>query len=196
MESPAFPDKARLRKDILSRRDSLTRDSKEAKDSLIRERITGLPEFTSARSVLLYASFRSEADTIGLIRYCLQNNKVTVLPKVNNGELLLYRINKMDELLPGNWGIPEPFVPEDRRVDVRDVDLVIVPGSAFDEQGNRLGYGKGFYDKLLKSKRSPAIALSYEDQIVPALPAESHDVRMDKIVTDKRIIDCNEQQED
>ena len=87
-------------------------------------------------------------------------------------------------------------------MNIEDIDLAIVPGIAFDEQCNRLGYGKGFYDKLfnklakrLNSQRSAVsgriIALAYEEQIVESIPADSHDIKMDKIITDKRIIDCH-----
>ena len=187
-------DKAAIRREALSRRDSIGHDLKKAKDERIMGRVLGLPEFEAARTVLLYVSFKSEVDTIPLIRHCLENGKRVVLPKVDReeNELLLFEIKNMEELAPGCFGIPEPSVGRDRKAEVHDMDLVIVPGVAFDERRNRLGYGKGFYDNLLKSKRSPAIALSYEDQIVPALPAESHDVRMDKVVTDKRIINCHE----
>ena len=186
-------DKSSIRKGILSRRDSIDPDLKQAKDKSISERLTGLPEFASARTVLLFASFGSEVDTISLIERCFKDNKSIVLPKTNKeeGELLLYMINNIGELVPGYRGIPEPSVFEGRSMDVRNVDLVIVPGVAFDEQCNRLGYGKGYYDKLLKHRISPAIALSYEEQIVASLPAEPHDIKMDKIITDKRILNCN-----
>ncbi|MGD2080788.1 MAG: 5-formyltetrahydrofolate cyclo-ligase, partial [Nitrospirota bacterium] len=85
---------------------------------------------------------------------------------------------------------------------IGDVDLVVVPGAAFDEKGNRLGYGKGYYDKLLSSEdaRPSLVALAYEEQMVEAIPAEAHDIGIDTILTDRRVIQCggnvNGQKED
>lgn len=185
--------KGLIRKEVLSLRDSIGDELKKAKDHSVRERLLGLPEFKASHAILLYVSFRSEVDTLGLIQYAIGNGKAVVLPKVDKqaNDLILYEIKDMGELAPGCFGIPEPFVSGDRRRDVEAMDLIIVPGVAFDEQCNRLGYGKGFYDKLLRAKRSPAVALSFEEQIVPLIPAELHDIGMDKIVTDKRIIGCH-----
>jgi 5-formyltetrahydrofolate cyclo-ligase len=129
-----------------------------------------------------------------------------VLPRVDkqNNELKIYEIKDTEELVKGYFGIPEPNVSADisanisesRRMNVEHMDLILVPGVAFDEQCNRLGYGKGFYDKLLSRVRGQGssvkclIALAYEEQIVGSIPSESHDIKMDKIITDKRIIEC------
>lgn len=186
-------DKSAIRKEILSRRDSLAPDIKRAKDRSIGERLTGLPEFAAARTVLLFASFRSEVDTAGLIKHCFSIGKHVVLPRTDKerGELVLFGVTGIGELVPGYMGIPEPSVFDGRTAAVQDMDLIVVPGVAFDERCNRLGYGKGYYDKLLRHRKAPAIALSYEEQIVAALPAEPHDIGMDKIITDKRIIYCH-----
>jgi 5-formyltetrahydrofolate cyclo-ligase len=87
-------------------------------------------------------------------------------------------------------GIPEPFLSEEREALLEDIDLVVIPGAGYDYAGNRLGYGGGYYDKLLsgKKKNTPIIALAYEEQLVDAIPAEKHDVRVDMIVTDQRVI--------
>lgn len=193
-------DKSDIRKYILSRRDFISEESRKEKDKKIKDRLIGLPEFKASNKILLYASFRSEVDTLDLLKYCIANGKVAVLPKVDkqNNELEIYDIKDVGELASGYFGIPEPNVSEDRRMSVENMDLILVPGVAFDEQCNRLGYGKGFYDKFLtkvKDKRSlqPSafiIALAYEEQIVEALPSEVHDIKMNKIITDKRIIEC------
>lgn len=185
-------DKTAIRKGILFRRDSIA--AKDIKDEKIMARLLELPEFKAALTILFYASFKSEVETITLIKHCVSTGRKTVLPKVNDNktDLLLYEIKDIAEIAPGYYGIPEPPAMPDRKMDVQNIDLIIVPGVAFDEKCNRLGYGKGFYDKLLKFKKSPAVALSYEEQIVPSLPSGPHDIKVDKIITDRRIIDCRE----
>ena len=131
----------------------------------------------------------------------LSDRKVTVLPRVDkkNETLMLYEIRNWSELSPGSWGILEPDEMEGRAISVDDIDIVIAPGVAFDESCNRLGYGKGYYDKLLSRKKGLipfVIGLAYEEQIVNALPCNPHDIKMDIVITDKRIITCHEPKKD
>ncbi len=185
--------KREIRKQVLKQRDSIREEEKKTKDNSIRNSLLMLPEFKRANKVLFYASYKSEVDTFALIKDCISINKTVVLPKVNSEsfQLDIYEIKDLSELHAGYQNIPEPFLPSDRILQINDLDLIIVPGVAFDEHCNRLGYGKGFYDKLLNEKSSPAIALAYEEQIVASVPAESHDIKMDKIITDRRIITKN-----
>jgi 5-formyltetrahydrofolate cyclo-ligase len=181
-----------IRKEVIGKRDRIPSELKGTKDSSIKQRLFALPEFLFARSVLFYASFRSEVETSGIIRESLSMGKRAVLPKVDKGRhrLLLYEIKTPDELVSGFMGIPEPFQSEEREALLEDTDLVIIPGAGYDYAGNRLGYGGGYYDILLsgKKKTMPIIALAYEEQLVDAIPAEKHDVRVDMIVTDQRVI--------
>lgn len=186
-------DKRAIRREVLKRRDSITEKDKKTKDESIKNTLIGLSEFDRAHTVLLYASYKSEVDTFGIIKYCFTKGKTIALPRVEpkSSELRLYEIKDLSELALGYQKIPEPAVGEDRLLQVNDIDLIIVPGVAFDISCNRLGYGKGFYDKMLNEKTAPAIALSYEEQLVNSIPAESHDIKMDKIITDKRVITRN-----
>jgi 5-formyltetrahydrofolate cyclo-ligase len=181
-----------IRKEALGKRDRIPHELKGIKDSSIKQRLLALPEFLSARSVLFYASFRSEVETLGVIRESLRMGKRAVLPKVDkeNQRLQLYEIKSISELTKGYMGIPEPPPSKERMMIIEDIDLVIVPGAGYDYAGNRLGYGGGYYDILLsgKKKNMPIIALAYEEQLVDAIPAEQHDVRVDMIVTDQRVI--------
>jgi 5-formyltetrahydrofolate cyclo-ligase len=171
----------------LAARDSLSPEERTAKSREIEERLFALPEFTSARIVLFFASFRSEVDTISMIRRALASGKRVILPKVQGKELSLYEICDFDDdVAPGAWGIPEPKGAKLAKLD--EIDLMIMPGAAFDERGNRVGYGAGFYDRLLPAFRKMTIALAFEAQIVPDVPADSHDVPVDAIVTEKRVI--------
>ncbi|NTU41707.1 MAG: 5-formyltetrahydrofolate cyclo-ligase [Nitrospirales bacterium] len=183
--------KGEIRKEVLLRRDSLSQETRGLKDARIRTTLISLPEFREAGTVLLYASFRREADTLCIISHCLSIGKKVILPRVDreNTALILYEVRAMYELSRGYMGIPEPLLPEERRRDVTDSDLIVVPGVAFDRNCNRLGYGKGFYDRLLQDKGDrKVVALAYTDQILDALPAEPHDVQMDLVVTDEEVI--------
>ena len=181
-----------IRKEALRKRDRIPKELKGTKDSSIKQRLLALPEFLSARSVLFYASFRSEVETSGIIRESLSMGKKAILPKVDKRrhKLLLYEIKNPDELVSGFMGIPEPFQSEKREALLEDIDLVIIPGAGYDYAGNRLGYGGGYYDILLagRKKNTPIIALAFEEQLVDAIPAEQQDVRVDMIVTDQRVI--------
>lgn len=188
-------DKQSIRKHILIKRDSVS--YRDIKDQKIKETLIAMPEFKGADKILLYASFRGEVDTFEILKYCLLHNKRAILPKVDTKKmgLRLYEIKDISELSKGYLGIPEPNVSEDRRMKISDIGLIIVPGVAFDEDCSRLGYGKGFYDKLLARIKDLGlgigiIALAYEEQIVSYIPSDEHDIKMDKIITDKRIIGC------
>jgi 5-formyltetrahydrofolate cyclo-ligase len=187
-----FINKKEIRKKILFLRDSINESSKKIKDIKILNRLINLPEFIFSNKILLYASFKSEVSTFDLLKYSIRLNKTVALPKVDriNKSLILYKINSIDDLKMGYLGIPEPEVSEENRMDINNIDLIIVPGVAFDESCNRLGYGKGFYDKLLKDINKIIIGLAYEEQIVKSLIVEQHDVKINKIITDKRIIEC------
>lgn len=187
-----FRDKKEIRKKILFIRNTMDKNIRALKDYKIRNTLIQLPEFIHSNKILLYASFRSEVDTLNLLKYCIDESKIVALPKVDiiNNCLNLYKISGMEDLKIGYMGILEPDVSERQRIFIDELDLIIVPGVAFDEHCNRLGYGKGFYDKLLKDVRKTLIGLAYEEQIIESLIVESHDVRINKIITDERIIVC------
>ncbi len=184
--------KKTIRKEVLNKRDEIPPDIKPIKDSLIGKRLISLPEFIAAKTILFYASFRSEVETLSMIKESLKMDKRIVLPRVDRGKhmLVLYEIKAVSELTAGYMDIPEPLQTDERLKSIDDMDLVIIPGAGFDLSGNRLGYGAGYYDILLRKrkKKIPVIAPAYEEQIVDSIPAEEHDVRVDTIITDKRVI--------
>jgi len=184
--------KSLIRKQILKKRDAISPDIKSVKDALIKQRLFDLPEFITAKTVFFYASFRSEVETLSTIKESLKIGKRVVLPRVDKKRhrLMLYEIKDISELSPMYMGIPEPSLFDKRLVRLDDIELVIIPGAAFDYSGNRLGYGGGYYDILLsKSKKKiPIIAIAYEEQLVDKIPSEMHDVKVDMIVTDKQVI--------
>ncbi|HXX58455.1 MAG TPA: 5-formyltetrahydrofolate cyclo-ligase [Thermodesulfovibrionales bacterium] len=189
-------DKARTREKILRKRDGIPPAIKKVKDDRVRQTLFSLPEFQQAKILLSFASFRSEVSTMQQIEEMLRIGKRVVIPRVvrMTRALKLYEITDTSELAPGYMSIPEPDVPAEREREINDVDLVILPGAAFDAVGNRLGYGGGYYDRLLSLLRKPVplIAIAYEEQIVDSLPRESHDIRVHMIVTDERVFHCRQ----
>ena len=182
--------KASLRRQIAEARDDLTPEERRIKSREIEDRLFRLPEFLEASFILFFASFRSEVETPPMIRRALDDGRRVALPKVKGNELALFEIREYEkDVSPGAWGIPEPLEKICAAID--DVDIVIVPGLAFDERGHRLGYGAGFYDRLLASFSKMTAALAFEIQIVKHIPAVEHDVPVKKIVTEKRIIVSN-----
>jgi 5-formyltetrahydrofolate cyclo-ligase len=191
--------KRTLRENLLIKRDRIKPGEKRSKEASIRKRLYASVEFRKAKSMMFYASFRSEAATIPCIIHALKLKKIVMLPLVDRKKniLRIFQICDVSELEAGFMGIPEPKVNKMQERYLKDVDVVIVPGSGFDPEGNRLGYGAGYYDKLFSGIRDHPqhpkpvlIALAFEEQIVQKIPGEKHDVRMDKIITEKRIIDC------
>lgn len=182
--------KTELRQLALKRRDAIPQPVRRIKDAAIRQRLLELPEYQAATNILMFASFRSEVDTLGIIRAALAEKKTVTLPLTDpdTRTLSVYAITSIDELVEGFKGIPEPPVTDPR--DAALSDIILMPGAAFDAQGGRIGYGMGCYDKLLAAFLSKPLllALAYEEQLVPEVPLEGHDVRVDIIVTDKRII--------
>lgn len=190
-------DKASLRNDFLKRRDSIPTEVRRIKNKMIAERLSLLEEFRSAGKIFYFASFRTEVDTLGMIRESISEGKRVLLPKVDKEghDLMLFEIKSTDELTSGYMGIPEPSVlSEDRMAGINDADVVIIPGAGFDMSGNRIGYGAGYYDKLLSglTKKIVIIAPAYEEQIVDSIPSEPHDIKVNIIVTDRRVINSAE----
>jgi len=183
-----------LRKTILSMRDKLSAAEIKGLSSLIHQNLKGLHEYATARFPLFFASFRSEVETLSLIANRLSRNDVVLLPKtlVHEKRLLVFRVDSMNQLAPGAYGILEPIEALTEPIDPAEIDLVLVPGSVFDRKGGRYGYGGGFYDRFLQQEASGAlrVALAFSFQVLDNIPLKSHDQLMDFIVTERRIIQC------
>jgi 5-formyltetrahydrofolate cyclo-ligase len=181
-----------IRKQVLEARLKLSAEERRIGSAEIEARLFGLPEFRAAKTVMFFASFRSEVDTHHMIRRALAEGKRVVLPKVKEKDLELFEISDFDrDVRPGSWGIPEPDGPGGRPADLNGIGLIVVPGAAFDERGNRIGYGAGFYDKLLAGYHGTTVAVAFDLQIVPGVPIGRHDVPVKKIVTEKRVINSH-----
>lgn len=182
-----------IRREILKKRDDIPQKIRNDKNVLIKKKLFSLNEFLNAGVVFFYASFRSEVETHTMIKESLEMAKRVMLPKVqiDRHRIKLGEIQDINELSPGWMGIPEPPFASEYSLSIDEANIIIIPGVAFDYSGNRLGYGGGYYDMLLSQRKvkAPIIALAFEEQLVDEIPSEPHDIKIDMIVTDKRIIE-------
>ncbi|HEY3739614.1 MAG TPA: 5-formyltetrahydrofolate cyclo-ligase [Bryobacteraceae bacterium] len=179
--------KAAIRAAALARRDALPPGVRAQYGKEILRQILALQEFTAARTVFAYYGFGSEIDTTPLLQAVLEDNKKLLLPRVNRkaGVLDLYEVRSLQtDLRAGVWGIPEPNPEVCPPGLAADIDLVIAPGAAFDRKGGRIGYGKGYYDKLLANRHPLIVAGAFNVQLVDAVPLEPHDVLVDLLITE------------
>jgi 5-formyltetrahydrofolate cyclo-ligase len=184
-------------KRIIREQAHANRNAQQEKDALsqrICALFAGLPEYASARTVLFYVDVRSEVRTRHYLPTALTHGKKVVVPWCNDrGELELFHLEHIDELATGMYRILEPRPAlrslAAKQVDPRELDLVMVPGVAFDRTGARMGHGKGYYDKLLQHARrdAPLVALAFECQLFPEIPTAPHDIFMDKIITETAV---------
>lgn len=184
--------KLALRRLILARRDAQPAGIHAAASAAITAHIAAHPRFASAEAVLLTLPFRAEWDTRPLVKAALAAGKTVVVPRVDEQSRMLDLHSITDperDVVAGLQGIPEPLA--DRPRVPRDaIDFVLVPGVAFDFRGRRLGYGGGYYDRLLPllPPRAARIAGAFELQLVDLVPAAPHDIAVDAIVTELRTL--------
>lgn len=183
--------KKELRKEAKSYRKSLFASDRLDKSNAIINNLKALKEFQTAEVFLMYASLPDEVETLSLIRELAEEgNKAIYCPVTQGDEMEFYRISSLDDLKEGNFHVLEPESLEERRLELqKDVSYcMLMPGLMFDKRGNRLGYGKGYYDKYLarvpKDVNLTTMALSYEAMVNEAIPAEETDWRADYVVTE------------
>ncbi|MBI5192237.1 MAG: 5-formyltetrahydrofolate cyclo-ligase [Nitrospirae bacterium] len=186
--------KKEIRHEILRKRNSLSLNDRIEKSREICERLFGLSEFKEAKVVHFYINTKSEVITEEAVRMAMTSGKDVVVPVIDKKHHRIFLSKLLDyemELSITSHGIYEPLPDFHREVPVHEIQLMILPGVAFDLNGHRLGYGAGYYDKLLENEehRPLLVALAYELQIVEYIPVGSHDVKMDKIVTEERIVE-------
>lgn len=189
--------KKELRREILKLRDALTPKERHMKSQAIAEHVTKMIEFQEANKVLLYASYKNEVETLGIFRVAKEMSKEIYYPKVHGSEMEFYSVDREQELIEGYRGILEPReCPDKKFIPCREDKIcVIMPGAAFDKEGGRIGYGKGFYDRFLQSleekcsqKNIHKVAVAFEVQMVQAgeIQTTNYDVPVDKIVTENQ----------
>jgi len=198
MTTPAKPDDVHAIKTQLREQARKNRVGQANKDEISKQICAAfmtLPEYVKAKTVMFYVDAGSEVRTRHDLPAALASGKRIVVPYciVETNELELFLLEEMSELVEGAYKILEPKAElrnlPAKRVQPEELDLVMVPGTAFDPSGGRMGQGKGYYDRLLAHARvdAPLIALAFECQMFPAIPVSAHDVFMDKVLTEKQV---------
>lgn len=172
-------EKKEIRKKIKALRSMLSELERESAAAEVFARLEATAAFQMADRILMYHSLPDELSTLSFLRKW-KNDKLFFLPRVNgvNLDILPYDESRLEL---GSFHIEEP--QGDALVDPDEIELIVVPAVAYDRSGNRLGRGKGFYDRLLATTRATKIGVGYEFQLLDSLPAEEHDVPMDMVIT-------------
>ena len=195
-KSPSYQntsmDKAALRAHYLAIRAGASESAGPHAWKSFWAQLQSLPNFGSFETILLYHSKDSESPTHEIIAELLAHHRRVALPcaDAKTKTMQARRIETLAELAPAPFGLLEPVAGRCPRIPPGKIDLIVVPLLAFDESGHRLGYGHGFYDRYLKTAQCTKVGLAYEAQMCGKLPHEAHDVPLDYIVTEKRIIAC------
>ena len=185
--------KKELRKEVLKLRDTLTKEERKEKSNQIAKRVIAMNEFKKANVILLYEAIRSEVETTAICEAAKQMEKVIYWPRVIGDRMEFYLVNDVTEFEISRFGIREPKMVEENRFvpQKQDEIMVVMPGVAFDEEGNRIGYGGGYYDKYLQWLEGLVepcciykIGVAFKPQIVKVgqIETEVHDVRADYVV--------------
>jgi 5-formyltetrahydrofolate cyclo-ligase len=180
--------KQELRQKILKLRNEFDKDKLSEFNFKIKQNLLSLNEYINSDIICSYVSFASEVNTHDLIKESLNVGKKVIVPYINNKEICLSELDNFNNLELGQFGILEPKKEFVNAVDKLIVKTFIIPGIAFDKLGNRIGFGKGYYDRLLKDLNVLKIALCYEFQLLQNLPSEKHDISVNIIITEKQII--------
>lgn len=186
-------DKDTLRKEKLAYRESLSPEQIHELSYAIQSRLISSPIWTNKEHIGLYSPVRGEVDTQLILMTALSQGKHVFFPRVEQG-IELYEVDSPQQLQKGAWGIPEPD-STCLALGERELDLLIMPGIAFGRKGGRIGYGKGFYDRLLEKISPPAIALAYSHQVVDEIQVDVWDRHVRWIVTENQLIDCQKERD-
>lgn len=180
--------KKSIREEILNRRKGITAASCLSMSFDLQDRFLSSPEFRNADLVALYSPIFNEVFTEKVAAASRLAAKRIAYPRVLGDTLEFVELKEGESLKPGAYGILEP--PGESPLLLRDIDLVVIPGVAFDLSGRRLGYGKGYYDRAVvsRSKHTRLVGFSFELQVVEHLPEDPHDVRIDLLFTEERVI--------
>jgi 5-formyltetrahydrofolate cyclo-ligase len=165
---------------MLERRNKLNSLEIAKRSKRIQEFVINSKEFRQAKVIGAYFAFGSEVTTELIIERAKALVKKIALPRVEEDKITFYELSSIKSLIRGRFGImePPPFMQ------ISEIDILVVPGIAFDKTGSRLGYGKGYYDRLLSGKRTFSIGLAYSFQLLENLPYDRYDKRLDAIASE------------
>jgi 5,10-methenyltetrahydrofolate synthetase len=184
--------KADLRKRLKALRDGMPVQDRLRASNVITHELLALGRYKAARSVLAYMSFGSEFATDEFVRHVLADSKTLALPRIERtrNRLELFTVRDLDtELTEGPWGIKEPRPEVCERVAISAIDFVLVPGLGFTVRGDRLGYGAGYYDRLLANSgpNSALVAAAFSIQMLSAMPVTAADLPVHMVLTEAGI---------
>lgn len=183
--------KDEIRKQIVKKRKNTPYSEIINKSKSIEKKLLKTSEFKKSNNILFYISYDNEVNTHNIIKKTIRSNKVVYVPisDVKNKKIIISKLEDWDDLSVGAYGILEP--KDKNKFSVDKIDLILIPGIAFDDKGNRIGHGMGYYDKLLKKfKNTTNIGLAFEFQLINTIKNKKYDVPVDKIITEERIINC------
>ena len=192
-----FDDKKALRRKILDERKNINIVKKEEMDNKILDKLYESEYYRKSKKIFIYISYDSEINTKGIINKALEDNKKVYVPRTEFKNRLMdaVEIMSLDNLVESDFGILEPSIKEPH-IDPNELDLIVVPGVAFDKQGGRVGYGAGFYDRYFNKisednvGRIIKLALAYEFQTLDKVPMNDQDIPVDFIITENEFIRC------
>ena len=186
-------EKRELRRRLHEVRGNLSENRVRELSESIHRNINRLDDFRLAEIVHIYLSIagRNEVDTLPIAAELLENGRNVIVPitQFDGRSLRHVQLERLDNLVANKWEVPEPPEPYNDSISLADLDIVLVPMLGGDEHGNRLGYGKGYYDRFLKQVHCPKVGLLFECCLVEEVPTEEHDVVLDYIVTDERVLE-------
>lgn len=181
--------KRTLRQFMLKKRRELSVEERQVSGHLIQQSFMALPSFAKARVIALYSPIHGEVETEAVMAAALKEGKIVLYPVVCGDHLGFISVTDPEEMNKGAFGINEPccrganYLPG-------DADLIVIPGVAFDRFGKRVGFGKGYYDRALHTLEGSGrlVGFCYDFQLVDEIAAEPHDVAVDTIITEKRVL--------
>ena len=187
-------EKKQMRDAVLARRDAMLPSARAVASHAIIEKLCALPRYQHAKVILTYMGFGSEIETRPFVERILIDGKIVVLPRVDRASrsLILHAVQSLSELEVSKWGIREPRA-DTPPVPLSTIEFALLPGVAFDRTGNRLGYGRGYYDKLLSTvdPTLERVAAGFCCQIVDVVPVGPLDQKIDILVTENEIINIS-----
>lgn len=175
-------DKSILRSTYKHLRKKLDSGQKEAMDQIIINKC--IAQIKDYEKVGVYYSFGDEIDTHYLISKLNEHAKITFIPRVEDDKIVMCKFQLEDTLKKSSYGILEPI---NKAANIEDIDVMIVPMLAFNNEGYRLGYGGGYYDRLLKDYKGLILGLAYDYSLSNDIPIEGHDIKCHRIITDREV---------
>ena len=181
--------KQEVRKKYLTIRREMNK--REQKAAAVAAKLFAMPEYTTAKTVAIYYSMASEVCTDHIRHAAIAEGKRVALPRTFGDYMNFYHISEGEKMTRSDFGVWEPLENPEKLITPQEIDLIIVPGLAFDRDLNRLGFGRGFYDRYLSQTDAFKIGICYDGQIAEEgeIPTDKYDIKMDRIITEKEVIE-------